>query len=399
MAAIFRAGTFTLSATSAHDGRGGCGLTAEYEPAVRFPGVHGGHPGFSARRTGTCGKSSTDTLRDQLSHAPVSTRAWILQESMLSRRTVHATYSQFVWQCGSLTESEDSTIYIQEKRAPIRMGLFELQKNRTREHSAPKMSVSSEDEYGLDLDWWRCVADYSKRSLTFSGDQYAAIAGIVQLHQDLSNDQPVVGLWERHLVHHLTWRAFRDSRRHIIPTPEPVNRRPSWTWMSYKHGSVGIQAPISLYDTINDSTKTSKVRILYRAQILQANVTWSGEPLTSDPSGSTIRIHGAFQRIPRPEPVRRWADSSPLHLDPGVLDLSEASGQYDTLALVAYVHSSGLTNQPPVVTTSYLVIEPIGSRGKDEYRRIGHMMLSEDFKLPDGQSYTPKGVLRDITLA
>lgn len=260
------------------------------------------------------------------------------------------------------------------------------------------MIDSTEDEYGFDIDWWRCVADYSKRSLTFSGDQYAAIAGIVQLHQDLSNDHPVLGLWKRHLVHHLAWRALREPRRHIIPTREPADRRPSWTWMSYEHGSVEIRAPISLYDMMNDSAKTSKLRIVYRAQILQANVSWGGEPLTSDPSSSTIRIHGAFHGMSRPEPVRRWADSSPLQLDPGVLGLSEASGQYDTLALVAYVRNPGLTNQPPVVTTSYLVIESIKSRGKDEYMRIGNMMLSEDFEVPDGQSYTPKGVLRDITL-
>jgi hypothetical protein len=398
MAAIFRAGTITLSATSADNGHGGCGLDIEYEPVVWFPGLNGRHAGFSARETGVCDKTSTDILVKQLLQAPVNTRAWILQESMLSRRTLHATYSQFVWQCGSLTESEDSAIYIQEKRAPMRMGLFDIGRNRSREKFVPSTIVSHGDEYAFDIDWWRCVADYSSRSLTFSGDQYAAIAGIVQLHQDISKDLPIVGLWKRHLVHHLAWRAYREPHRHVVPIQETANRRPSWTWMSYEHGSVGIRAPISLFDMTNEASRTSSLRIVYQAQVLETNAYWSGQPLTSDPSGSTIRIRGVFHRMPRPQSARRWLDHSPLHLDPGVLAPPEGSGEYDTLALIAYVRNAALTTQPPVITTSYLVIRATDPRCRDEYMRVGSMMLTEVFEVPGGQLHVPRGVQRDITL-
>jgi hypothetical protein len=78
MAAIFRAGTITLSATSAANSRQGCGLNAEWIPATRFSGAGEERLNFATRESVpmvTAGKESTNILRDQLRDGPVNKRA------------------------------------------------------------------------------------------------------------------------------------------------------------------------------------------------------------------------------------------------------------------------------------------------------------------------------------
>ncbi|RAR12860.1 Het-C-domain-containing protein [Stemphylium lycopersici] len=375
MAAIFRAGTITLSATCSFNSRGGCGLSPGFRPAHRFPKADSEGFGFAARETEVLRRSSTDVLEGQLRHGPVNGRAWILQEKMLSRRILHATSSQFVWQCNTITESEDGMLYEPKKRVPgsTLWGHF----SRVVPSSQRQVDIRL-DDYEFDRRWWRCVQDYSKRSLRYPSDQYAALAGVVQYHQEISKDSPVVGLWKHHLVVDLAWKAYRDTREHSTPLLEPGERRPSWTWMSFPHGSVGIRCPIDWYLLLKDDSRAGNLGIVYQAEVLHTDVKWNGEQLTSDPSGSTVCIQGIMRRMVAPKPLRAGI-RSPLHLDPGVADPSGGSREYDTVALVAYVRSAVLTNQPPHITTVYLVLQEIEPGKKGLYMRAGRMELTEEF--------------------
>jgi hypothetical protein len=251
--------------------------------------------------------------------------------------------------------------------------------------------------YEMDVRWWSWVEDYTGRSLTFPSDQYAAMAGIVQLHQYISNDVPIVGLWRRNLVLHLAWDVRRELHKNKTTLPHACTRRPSWTWMSYPHGSVLVVFPYFEWNRLTKGSAAGDLGIVYQAEILHANVKWSGEPLTSEPSGSTIRIRGVLRRMPPPPPVGN-AFRRPLQLDPGVSALTQQKKEYELLALVGYVHSADLVTLPPYQTTVYLVVEATGSEDKDEYVRVGRMNLTEDVQLGERDMYRPKGVLRDITL-
>jgi hypothetical protein len=251
--------------------------------------------------------------------------------------------------------------------------------------------------YGLDRRWWSWVEDYTCRLLTYPEDQYAAVAGIVQLHEHISHDIPVVGLWKRHMPIHLAWDVHHDTHKHTIPLPVPGTRQPSWTWMSYPHGCADVQTPRFEWSRLIKGSAAGDLGIVYKAEVLDTDVRWSGEPLTSDPSGSTIRIRGVF-RCMSPLPPVRNAVRGPLHLDPGISDATKEKDGYDTIALVAYVHSAVLINLPPQRTTVYLVIEAAGSGNKDEYARIGRMNLTENLTVGEVDVHRPKGVMRDITL-
>ncbi|KAI1586410.1 hypothetical protein PtrEW7m1_001701 [Pyrenophora tritici-repentis] len=231
MAAIFHMGTLTLSATSAQNGHGGCGLTKELRKTTRFGNSSGKGPDFAVRETAEITPGPGIILNTQLRNAPVNKRAWILQEQMLSRRKLHAMDSQFVWECAMFTESEDGILYKQGKNASLNEG-----------------------------------------------------------------------------------QNHRDSRS-----------------------------------------------------------------------------------SPRPKPIRDGV-RSPLHLDPGVAEAGDGRGEYDALALFAYVQSATLKNQPPYITMTYLIVKATDSGNKDEYMRIGRMQLTEPFNMNLRHEYLPEGIQRDIIL-
>ncbi|KAI1668087.1 Heterokaryon incompatibility protein [Pyrenophora tritici-repentis] len=398
MAAIFHMSTITLSATSAENGHGGCGLTKDSEKTIRFSDMGGRGPDFAARETATISPNPSTMINNQLRYAPVNKRAWILQEQQLSRRILHAMDSQLVWECGVFTESEDGILYKQGKTRPKARSrnspesLRLSQRQRPYDEAAPHLGV-----YESAYRWWRCVEDYSTRFLTVPADQYAALAGIVHFHQESTGDIPVVGLWEQYLALHLGWAVYHDPYEHTTPQWNAANRRPSWTWMSFQHGSVRIVEPI-LWPILREvGSREGDLGIIYQALILHTDVRWSSQPLTSDPAGSTIRIRGMMHRRPRPKPVRAGI-RSPLHLDPGVTEPSDRIEQYEALALFAYVQSATLKNQPPYITTTYLIVKATGLEDKDEYMRIGRMQLTEPFNMDLRHTYLPEGTRRDIVL-
>jgi hypothetical protein len=121
MASIFQGSTFTISATSAQNSLQGCGISNILEPAIQFttkPDRLSNKPNLIAFRETTLWKSEY-SMRDVLRDSPVHTRAWILQEKVLSRRILHATHSLFIWQCATHIETEDGLVRKSQVRCQI----------------------------------------------------------------------------------------------------------------------------------------------------------------------------------------------------------------------------------------------------------------------------------------
>jgi hypothetical protein len=50
-----------------------------------------------------------DDFDHDVVQAPLNTRAWVFQESVLSRRTIHFTSNQLYWECGKSIHCENLT--------------------------------------------------------------------------------------------------------------------------------------------------------------------------------------------------------------------------------------------------------------------------------------------------
>jgi hypothetical protein len=381
MSSIFRGATLTISATSAHNCHEGCGLATTFAPAVQFRGTRKAPMHFAAQGFDFKYK---DVL-NQLAVAPVNRRAWIFQEALLSRRILHATNAQFVWQCETLAETEDGLLSYDGKRWDEYQDLG-CRLKRPAPNYAKARSWTPK--------WREAVYDYTKRALSRPSDTYAAFAGVVRYFQELSGQEPLIGLWRGNLHQHLAWTVEnsppkwpeKNSKTAAMLLDIRV-RRPSWTWMSFPHNSVNIIAP---------EADRSDVGTIYEATVLKINVQWSGQPLTSIPTG-TLLIRGICAPASH-ENGSRVRKIGTMHLDPGLPKDTHREANVELLALHVPEKSQAADAAHVVINTTYLVIQPTGVGPDNEYVRIGSMYSYQRLSLADALDYQPPGVWKDILL-
>lgn len=156
--------------------------------------------------------------------APLSQRAWVVQERLLSPCVLHFGRDQIAWECQELQACE-----MFPNGLPVILGAFGDSKCKTLLLAA----------HGLDflLRWERIAQIYSQCQLTQEGDICIALAGVAEEFRSWTkNDRYVAGLWASHLVSQMCWATneLENAPRHVIPTRPVQYRAPSWSWMSIK---------------------------------------------------------------------------------------------------------------------------------------------------------------------
>ncbi|PVH67871.1 HET-domain-containing protein [Cadophora sp. DSE1049] len=122
---------------------------------------------------------------------PLSKRAWVLQEQLLAPRALLFGKTQVHWQCRTHTACETFPLGLPESREG---------------QALLKTSVS--ESPGFWLSWKTIVEAYSRRSLTFSTDKLAAIAGVASVLERKDR---------------LSYDPDTKTRKYIAP---------SWSWAS-----------------------------------------------------------------------------------------------------------------------------------------------------------------------
>ena len=190
----------------------------------------------------------------ELSHMPLTTRGWVLQEEVLAPRTLYFGARQVLWDCladracetypsmgdhGRLVQPAPDfevnetflhddelgplTRVVREMKAAQRARADDSEENLTYQ-GAP---VTARRQQALFKVWDRFVVHYSLRHLTFPSDKLLAISGITQLFCTRMQSRFVAGLFEVHLMKGLLWYI----RTNTI-TDRPSYRAPSWSWAS-----------------------------------------------------------------------------------------------------------------------------------------------------------------------
>lgn len=130
-----------------------------------------------------------------ISRSSLNRRGWVLQERLLSPRTLHFA-SQLFWECRMLQACEtypegmpDSDISYQEvdgTELPITLKYWSR-------------------EFEASHTWTDIVQTYGKCSITVPDDRLIAVAGIAKSIQPLMNDRYLAGLWRKNLPYNLAW--------------------------------------------------------------------------------------------------------------------------------------------------------------------------------------------------
>jgi len=191
---------------------------------------------------------------DPLEKQHLQSRAWTLQERLLSFRMLHFAADQMYWECNECMTGEDGSAY-----SPDWYNMDLLLRGQRLPHSECGQLYA-----GLSLiegyapfdksqrgrwrgGWLKHVEDYSGRSLTYESDRLVAMAGLAKQIAAETGDTYYAGLWRGHIIEDLCWRAYpvEEERRQVLGgfahvygkrlcriTAASSCRAPSWSWAS-----------------------------------------------------------------------------------------------------------------------------------------------------------------------
>lgn len=217
------------------------------------------------------------TTRALIQSGPLATRGWALQERQLSRRLVHFTTHQVLWECSCSIASE---IY---PEGGFGGPHFDFAVRSARETGPSQTRVLKRRHLMGEIMtdpiyfWTKIVEDFTRRKFTFSQDRLSALSGMNAAISASSNNY-LAGLWRPSLLPTLFWEV---SKRSTLPPTRPEQYlAPSWSWASVE-GAVDFS---SEYDKVSGYSSNN-------LEILEATITASS---TRNPMGN---VSSGFLRV------------------------------------------------------------------------------------------------------
>ena len=160
----------------------------------------------------------TDLWDYYVESSPLSRRAWVLQERLLSPRTLHYTKMQLFWECRESKACESSP----HPCPKTQTNPLDFSKNMGNENSM--LGHLTEPLY---RNWPEIIEKYTDTLLSKPEDRLAAIAGLARQVHSITKDKYCAGIWRKDLVLQLLWRLQRPQDKIELPY-----RAPSWSWAS-----------------------------------------------------------------------------------------------------------------------------------------------------------------------
>lgn len=189
---------------------------------------------------------------------PVNTRAWCLEERLLTPRALIYASHTLQYECVSHivnVGNANSRSFRRDMRLPIKM--FQ-----------PKPPHSPSEENSLDLRnaWNNVISMYAERALTRPRDRLLALGGVVEeFHRFWNSSRYIAGLWQHNLLEDLLWSKDVHPR---YPRPTKY-RAPSWSWAAVDGP---ILPPVSMQITRAEYCR-------YECEVLHCETTLVSEHL------------------------------------------------------------------------------------------------------------------------
>lgn len=286
-------------------------------------------PGSSFHFPQRTGIGSFGKRFDPIADEPLSTRAWTLQERLLSPRIIHYARDQMYFECESCLKSEDGATF-----GDIYFGMKRLLDTQCIPYNQHGLSQSAGISFIVGQDaggqypgarwqggWLSLIENYSMRNLTVSRDKLTALAGVARAAAEETRDRYYAGLWGKHFMEDLFWRMYPqeeiEDRRDAKNTPikgkvlgtvrRPAEyRAPSWSWAS-------LDGPVK------------HIPLSY-SKLVSSIIRCTTIPAGKDPygrvSGGKLDIEGPIYQVKPHTPKKRWD----RHGIPVEIDLEDDRG-------------------------------------------------------------------------
>ena len=234
MGDVYRHGLLNIAADTARTCNDGI-ISRRAEPGalIKLPLVSQEHNLSSSMyiRPGRWDDFRTDIMG---SDSMLNSRAWVLQESLLSPRTLHYGKRQLVWECLNCSLSEDSAtagVKVSDKFGSAYMFSHKmLLPPRIFQQAGIQVSTKNDITERAELynTWLQIITQYTKRKITVYSDIFSALAGTASILQAHLGDRYLAGLFEGDLERSLLWQA-EDPSSTVLASPPLA---PSWSWAS-----------------------------------------------------------------------------------------------------------------------------------------------------------------------
>ncbi len=181
---------------------------------------------------------------------PINSRAWTLEERLLSPRVLIYSSIQVLWECQDGMRMLGPNVFELIYQPRLKQTLFEYNQQQFN-HSQPEDTLVSNSRSSVEKtgshelsrmedlreSWIEILTDYTSRKLTLADDKLLAISGIAAVFaRGFDTSQYKAGIWfapeEQSLfLLDLVWYAF-DRK----PVPSAHHSHPSWSWAAIDGG-------------------------------------------------------------------------------------------------------------------------------------------------------------------
>ena len=172
-----------------------------------------GNEGFDVRAV------QRDPLADFDENSPLVSRAWCMQEKLLSSRMLYFGAKQTYWDCNTTSHFEAYG------NAPlsghlIQSGVYFGKVNYTQSMDQLRVKMM----YSPHQLWARFVHEYSGRNLSKLEDKLPALSGLASDFQKITGFTYLAGIWRENLHQGLTWAIEKPQHE---PSNKPLYTAPS----------------------------------------------------------------------------------------------------------------------------------------------------------------------------
>ncbi|KAJ3543418.1 hypothetical protein NM208_g3584 [Fusarium decemcellulare] len=298
---------------------------------------------------------------------PLETRAWTLQEHILSRRILRFTAHELVWHCREVHLCECRPESVVRKEALRLINLNTMATGR-----GIGTSVRSTDPYFI---WLEVVAPFTSRAIMHETDRLPAISGVAAALSTPTGMEYIAGTWKDMLGTMICWHVYKPgTSRH------ETYYAPTWSWAS-------VIGPVETRLTIatNQLPQTKVIDVQYTLATPNPYGRVSSAKLTM--KGIMVDVS-----VTLPDPMPD--DKTPFRMQ--FLDESLTETQMElSMDLLAYpdiLTASGDTPELPLGDTIHILLLATKLYGKGFDSMLG-ILLTE---VPSNQSNNGEMVYRKV---
>ncbi|KAE9368864.1 hypothetical protein N431DRAFT_494223 [Stipitochalara longipes BDJ] len=312
MGSIYKYCAFMISADSCGDSSES--IFSKSLVGTSAEGIQQGCHSSQNNLRGTLTPCSTKREHDRHGGGTLQSRAWVLQEEVLSPRTLRWSDNEVMWRCRSNSRSEEEPVVwpfmMHGDSMPYNWWkLLCLSKKslKTIMDSLPNRRLPNSL-----LIWYATVEDFGCREITFKTDTLPAISGIAREIARHTGYHYYAGIWKEDFHNGLLWWIVYNG-------PNPlVSPGPSWSWASRSNSStIALVFSVAL-----DPMWLKKSYMEPVSEVLAIDMDISGKEPFSEVCSGSIRLRAQYRRatsfniemiiVPDNEPfVREYNQYSP----------------------------------------------------------------------------------------